>query len=237
MPNVLTLAGMFFGFLAILRIADGQFITGAWYIVFAAFLDAMDGKVARLTKSSSEFGIEFDSLADMVSCGIAPALLIYQTCLHQLGVPGAMIAFVPAMCGAFRLARFNVQAEEDDKEAFVGLPIPTAAMTIAGCVIFNLEVWGGTYLGETLIPLSLGLSLLMISTIPYETMPRFTFSGSRRNTFKIILLILALTLLALWPAYAGFPLTLIMSLHGVTAWVIQQFRDGEDEVMDFPVSE
>ena len=238
-PNALTLASMCCGFLAIIRIADGEFTTGAWYIIFAAFLDAMDGKVARAIKSSSEFGIEFDSLADMVSCGIAPAFLLYMTCLHDQGLAGVLLAFVPAMCGAYRLARFNIQLVGFDKEAFAGLPIPTAAMTMASYVIFNFAIWDGAYLGESLVPLSLMLSVLMISTIRYETMPRFTFSDSRRNSAKLAFVIAALTLLVLWPALAGFPLTLIMSLHGVVGWMIHHFHEEEeeDEVVDVPVSD
>ena len=142
LPNLFTVSSIFLGFYALTLCAGdatpAQLYQAALAIFFAIFFDAFDGRVARMTKTQSDFGVELDSLADLVSFGAAPALLVYKWALASLGPVGMFVAFSCAACGALRLARFNVLAQRGDKGSsrfFVGLPIPLAAGTIVALVI------------------------------------------------------------------------------------------------------
>jgi CDP-diacylglycerol--serine O-phosphatidyltransferase len=126
---------MFCGFLSIITASNGNYNYAAWLIIIAAVFDALDGLVARLTKSSSELGVELDSLSDIVSFGCAPSFLLYVTYFHQFDNFGVILSSLPLIAGGFRLARFNVQLVGFEKSFFLGLPIPTAALTIASFVL------------------------------------------------------------------------------------------------------
>ena len=143
LPNMFTTAALFAGFYAIVAGMKGFFDNAAMAIYIAMILDALDGRVARLTNTQTDFGAQLDSLSDMVSFGVAPALVIYSWALGHLGKLGWLAAFVYAVAGALRLARFNVQAGNADKRYFQGLPIPAAAGVIAGMV------WSGNEFGIT----------------------------------------------------------------------------------------
>src|SRR5690606_39153798 len=140
-PNLFTAMNMFSGFLSIVNAGQGKYIEAAWLIIAAAIFDALDGLVARLTKSSSELGIELDSLSDIVSFGAAPAFLIYSTALFHFEIWGFLISSLLLIAGGFRLARFNIQLVGFDKEYFKGLPIPSSALTISAYVLayYNSE--------------------------------------------------------------------------------------------------
>lgn len=236
-PNFLTVLGLFLGFMAIISVLNGEYIRAAWLIGFAAIADAMDGKVARLVKSSSPFGVEFDSLTDLVSCGVAPALLYYEVYLYKLGFLGAVISFIPVFAAGFRLARFNISLDEDfSKSHFVGLPVPLFAMTASSYVVFNYHIWDGIRFTQSVIPFILFLSLLMISQVHYITFPNFTLSGSRGNTVKFVLFILGFILFLLIPQLIIFPSCFGIVLAGLIRWVAIRIREsGEDEkeVMDY----
>ena len=138
-PSLFTMLNLFFGFFAILSALKGKYVTASWFIFAAAIWDVMDGKIARMAHAHSDFGVEFDSLADVVSFGVAPSVLIYQVYLYKLGPVGIILSFFPLLFGAIRLARFNVNQDSLDKENFTGLPIPAMAMTLAAYVIFNYD--------------------------------------------------------------------------------------------------
>ena len=139
LPSVLTTFGMFAGFYSIISSINGDFTIAAISILIAMFWDTLDGRVARLTNTQSAFGAEYDSLADLVSFGLAPALLVYQWTLYELGRFGWLAAFVYLACAALRLARFNTQVGIADKRYFQGLPSPAAAGVIASMIW--LKIW------------------------------------------------------------------------------------------------
>ena len=175
-PNLLTSAGLMAGFLSISKSMDGNFIYAAWAIVLAGFFDGTDGKIARLTKTTSEFGIQYDSLADLISFGVAPAILIYQFALRHSFSPGLgwTVALLFTISGALRLARFNVQAGADDGKWFCGMPIPAGAGIIASTVLFLNHIgWVKDNIAQMpgiLLILTLITSLLMVSRVPYWSM-------------------------------------------------------------------
>jgi CDP-diacylglycerol---serine O-phosphatidyltransferase len=179
LPNLFTVSSIFCGFYAITLCAGQPTPTrlhhAALAILFAFFFDSIDGRVARLTKTQSEFGIELDSLADVISFGVAPAMLIYEWALAPFGFTGLFISFAFAACGALRLARFNVLARRGHGGAsryFVGLPIPLAAGVIVSMVVAQYGTHGAELSDASRLPVAVvvvALSLLMVSTVRYRT--------------------------------------------------------------------
>ncbi|HEY8278810.1 MAG TPA: CDP-diacylglycerol--serine O-phosphatidyltransferase, partial [Bdellovibrionota bacterium] len=140
LPNLLTSMNFLLGFLSILSSVEGRYDRAAWAILLASIFDMLDGRVARLTNTTSRFGVEFDSLCDLVSFGIAPAIMMYYSSLKPFGRGGIVVAVIFGLCGALRLARFNVMAEVLPKSYFQGLPIPMASMTICTAYFFSREL-------------------------------------------------------------------------------------------------
>lgn len=168
LPNLITAAGIFAGFFVIIATVDGNYNRAAWFILLAAIFDGLDGKVARLTGTTSKFGVELDSLADVISFGVAPAVLLYDWALRPYGKLGWLAAFLFVICGALRLARFNVQVSTVESRRFVGLPIPAAACIVATCVLIFFQLGGtGTVRMVSMVVLVFLLAFLMISNIPY----------------------------------------------------------------------
>ncbi len=186
LPNLFTVSSIFLGFYAITlclgEATPSELNQAALAIFFAMFFDAFDGRVARMTKTQSEFGVELDSLADVISFGVAPALLVYKWALAPLGFVGLMLSFAYAACGALRLARFNVLAHRGDKGSsrfFVGLPIPLAAGAIVALVMAHYGAFGRPTQPAQRVPIALVvalLSFLMISTVRYRTFKDVHFS-------------------------------------------------------------
>ncbi len=182
LPNLFTVTSIFCGFHAITLCmgepSPAHLQQAAIAILFAMFFDGFDGRVARLTKTQSQFGMELDSLADVISFGVAPALLVYQWALGDWGMAGTFVAFAYAACGALRLARFNVIAQRShgaggSSDFFVGLPIPFAAFGIVVLVLAHHALTEGAELGpaaQAPVAVAVGLlSLLMVSTVRYRT--------------------------------------------------------------------
>ncbi len=183
LPNTLTTGALFAGFYSILAGINGQFAAAAIAVVVAGLLDGLDGRVARLTRTQSDFGLQYDSLADLVSFGLAPALLAFNWSLRSLGelgtLPGKLgwlAAFIYMACAALRLARFNTQAEQLDKSHFQGLASPAAAGTLVVTVWFFVDRGvDGASVRWLILPLTVALGLLMFSRIRYysfKTWPR-----------------------------------------------------------------
>lgn len=204
-PNAITLISMFFGFLSITWSIQGDFSTACIALLLSALMDGLDGKVARLTNSASEFGVQFDSLADLVAFGIAPAVLMYQWQLNALGRFGATIAFVYAACGALRLARFNISAHSGSKRYFMGLPIPAGSCTLVCFVFFAMKLLGSwptlTLVLATLMTFFVGL--LMVSKVRYFSFKEYDiFIAHPCRTLVAFLLLLSL--LYIQPQIVGF---------------------------------
>lgn len=190
LPNLLTAMNFLLGFLSILASTEGRYERAAWAILLASVFDMLDGRVARLTNTTSKFGVEFDSLCDLVSFGIAPAVLMYFAALKPFGRAGIVVAVVFGLCGALRLARFNVMAEVLPKSYFQGLPIPMASITVCAAFFFSREVGINIERSHFFLALTASLGLLMVSTFKFPSFKDFQLR--RRRKFTPIALSLAL---------------------------------------------
>jgi CDP-diacylglycerol---serine O-phosphatidyltransferase len=220
LPNLFTVSSIFLGFYALTLCAGDatpvQLYQAALAIFFAMFFDAFDGRVARMTKTQSDFGVQLDSLADVISFGAAPALLVYKWALEPLGFLGMFVSFSFAACGALRLARFNVLAQRGDKGSsrfFVGLPIPLAAGTVVAIVIAHYKHFGAATGAADRLPVAVVvalLSFLMVSTIKYRTFKDAHFSPRSLGLFAL----LAVTGLAVgYATRASFVLVVYMAAY------------------------
>ena len=200
LPNLITMSSIFCGFYSISVSArateDQHFYRAALLIVFAMFFDTLDGRVARMTKTQSSFGLQIDSLADVVSFGAAPAMLVYQWTLHQLGLAGLIGSFVFLACGAIRLARFNVLAMDTSGKPtkpgkyIVGLPTPGAAGILVSIIVANHAASGGFELPRyawIMFGMTLFLSTLMVSTIRFRS-----FKDIKLNVRTVLLVAFAI---------------------------------------------
>jgi len=226
-PNLFTVSNLACGFLSIHYAANGRLVPAAWLIVIAGFLDAFDGKLARLIDSeadSGEFGLQFDSLADVCSFGVAPAVMMLHYFDPMINTPWAPLsaAFIFLLSGAFRLARFNTKHEDVEPEVkpdFVGLPIPVAAATLCSFVIFSQRVWESTREPTVALSLCVFLAFLMISPFDYPAFPRFTFE-TVRDKFRIALSLGAMVLVFLFTEAAFFPVAMAFCLSGAVRWLV-----------------
>ncbi|HET8724693.1 MAG TPA: CDP-diacylglycerol--serine O-phosphatidyltransferase [Anaeromyxobacteraceae bacterium] len=197
LPNLFTVSSIFLGFYSMTLSAGdatpAQLYRAALAIFFAIFFDMFDGRVARMTRTQSDFGVQLDSLADVVSFGAAPALLVYKWALAPMGFIGLFLSFSFAACGALRLARFNVLAARGDKAShrfFVGLPIPLAAGALVSVVIAHYRQYGAATDPSTHVPIAIGVGLLaflMVSTVRYRTFKDVKLSPRSVGTFAFVL--------------------------------------------------
>lgn len=234
-PSMFTMLNLFFGFFAIINAVQGKFVTAAWFILIAAVWDALDGKIARFTGTHSDFGVQFDSITDVVSFGVAPSFLIYQVYFYKLGAVGVILSFMPLLFGAIRLARFNVNVDSDsgEKENFSGLPIPAMAATISTYVMFNYDLWEGLRFGPILIPIVLFLSFLMVSHVEYEAMPKFSFRGSKKNTILFFIILLGVGSVVIFRERILFPLTFsYVFLYFMRSLISSEKTEEEEESYD-----
>ncbi len=197
LPNLFTSASLFSGFYAIVAAMEGRFESAAVAIIISAVLDGLDGRIARLTHTTTQFGVEYDSLADVIAFGVAPAVLAFQWALRSFGRLGWLAAFMFVVCGALRLARFNIQKSNEDVSHFKGLPIPAAACFIASMILF-VESWEGSLevRSAAIIAMIYILSFLMVSTLHYSSFKKFDIRN--RKPFNVLL---TLILIAMVIAY------------------------------------
>lgn len=207
LPNLFTAGSMFVAFIGILAAINGNFSQCAIAIFGSALLDGMDGKVARLTNSASDFGVQMDSLADAIAFGTTPALMVYLWQFKDLGAGrlGLAVAFLFMACGVLRLARFNVMTGTISKKYFIGLPIPAAACTLAALVLFNsyLPKSAQEYLPWVTLCLTFVLALLMVSRVRYFSFKEFGFVKTKPLSWLVVGIIL-LAVVITEPRIAGF---------------------------------
>jgi len=201
-PNFVTTANMFCGYYSIVASIHGQFQEAAWAIMAASIFDMLDGRIARLAKATSQFGVEYDSLSDLISFGVAPAILLYQWALEPYGRLGWLATFLFVACGALRLARFNVTTASQPKGYFQGLPIPMAAGVVATFIVFSQAIAIGAQQNVALI-LTFGLASLMISTIPFPSFKELNWR-SRASFGYLMVGVLAMILVAVKPEVTLF---------------------------------
>lgn len=243
-PSFFTLMNLLSGFVSILSAAKGDLVLAAQLIFLAGLFDVLDGMMARLANATSEFGIELDSLSDMVSFGVAPGFLIYQFSLFELKTLGILVSALPPLCGAIRLARFNVNARNAaDTDNFVGLPIPAQAIILAAFYLIfkdDLSLFSGFEQGLNtfLIPGVVIISLLMISTIPFDKIPRFDRRSLKEKKGMFVLFFAYLLLIIFFGEYGILAVILIFIMKALISGLIRFFREdyipgSEDTFQDY----
>ena len=201
LPTLFTVGNLFCGYSSLVKSFEGAVEQAAVFIIIAAVLDGLDGRIARLTGTTSDFGLEFDSLADIVSFGIAPALLSYRWALNEFDRLGWLIAFIYVVCAAMRLARFNIQSTVGDKRHFAGLPSPMAAGTLA-CVAYAFPgMERGDWSTVLLALLVATLALMMISRLRYRSFKEFDLRN-RRSYVYVLPLAAMMVAVGIYPKWA-----------------------------------
>lgn len=231
LPNLLTTGAMFCGFYAIVAAMHGKFEAASIAVFIAMVLDGLDGRVARMTNTQSDFGAQYDSLADLISFGVAPGLVMYQWALMHLqsygttwGKAGWLAAFIYVACAALRLARFNVQIGKVDKRFFVGLPSPASAALVVGMVwvFHDLDVLGKNVEIPALI-LTLSAGLLMVSNISFYSFKDFDLRN-RVPFMAVLVVILIFALTTIDPPKVLFGVFLLYALSGPLLWGWRRYR-------------
>jgi len=207
LPNLFTTASLFCGLLAIIHIFNGSYELACSLILISIVLDALDGRIARLTRTQSYFGLNYDSLSDLVAFGVAPAMLIFSWLQASSGGGSQRVAtgvsILYAICGALRLARFNVQVSKEEKRSFVGLPIPAAAGTVIATFLMlwhsRFPLQGTESLVYRLIPLIfIALSCLMVSNIKYPNMKHIDLEKRKPFDYLVSIIVILCIIVALW---------------------------------------
>ena len=234
LPNIFTSLNIFCGFYAIISSIDGKFVAAAILIIIAAVFDSLDGKIARATNTTSKFGIEYDSLSDLVSFGLAPGIMMYLWALKPLGRIGWLAAFLFMVCGALRLARFNTRAGTISSDYFAGLPIPAGACMNATIVLFchRLGIAGNANPVLILVILYI-LAFLMVSTIKYASFKKAELF--RKMNFNVLVAsILILIFIAAQPSITLFLLGLVYLASGpfITIRAIKNKKQKEDRAFE-----
>lgn len=224
-PNALTILNMFLGFLSIIFIMKSQYFDAGLFILLAGLMDIFDGKIARSLGISSRFGVEFDSLADVVSFCVAPSLLVYNLyCDNVHYVIGAIFSFIPLIAGTVRLAKFNSDSDEDNpKSYFIGLSTPISTVTILAFMYYSNHIGGPDNYGDSRFGLILVciLGLLMLSPIHFPKVPLITFKSSSSNSFLLMIIIACTASLIIWKGYALLPICLGYIISNVLIWLFK----------------
>ncbi len=214
LPNLFTAASAFLGVISVISSIQGNYTKAIIYVVLSLVLDGLDGRVARLTKTTSKFGVEFDSLADLVAFGVAPAILFYIVIGVQFGKFGALIAAMFVVFGAIRLARFNVTTGTYEPNVFIGLPIPTAAIVSV--------LWIGVYLDYEILQgfewfyvlLQSVLAVLMVSNIRYPSFKKMNLKQTHVMRILVVLVV-AFSMLYLYPFESATIVMSVYTLYGI----------------------
>jgi CDP-diacylglycerol---serine O-phosphatidyltransferase len=235
LPGMFTMGNLACGFGSIIIASGAKTFVGdslahnlneaVWLIILAAFFDFLDGLVARFSKTYSRFGVELDSLTDLVSFGVAPAVLLVSFSLISREPWAWILGFVFLMAASFRLARFNLSATLEKKTNFMGLPVPSAAIVIISYILFSYELWGEIRLEKFFIIVILATSALMVSTVEFEAMPQFDFTR-KANRIKVLFLLLVAIGVMINASLVIFPLGLAYILFGIIKLLISIFRGG-----------
>jgi CDP-diacylglycerol---serine O-phosphatidyltransferase len=234
-PSTFTFLNLFCGFFSVLKSIEGDFHVAAWLVVICALIDAMDGRVARWTGAESRFGLQLDSLCDIVSFGLAPAVFMHQAVFSGLHPMMAIpLSFLFLFGGAYRLARFNVMNAELEDHQYLGLTIPIAAMTVTTFWLFQ-NAWFESnpilpwFFAAVLVP------ILMMSTIPYYW-PKVSFRGDRLQRLKSAAILAGLALALVFPERTLFPMFCVFILSGIALWTVSLVR-GEETVLSLFIAD
>ena len=222
-PSLFTFGNFFFGFLSIVKSYEMNLHAAAWYIVLAVICDGMDGRFARMYSRETVFGMELDSLGDLISSGIAPAVLIYSAVFYQMHILGIFICFLYVFAGGYRLARYNTIKQRMDVPGYLGIPLPIASLTLTGFWLFQFRLGYQILIGGWMI-LTLFIILLIVSVVDYDW-PQWTFQGRFiRKLWSGTLVLLGLIVI-IFPEWVLFPIFFIYILIGLIRWTITFGKD------------
>ncbi|MEO8402259.1 MAG: CDP-diacylglycerol--serine O-phosphatidyltransferase [Gammaproteobacteria bacterium] len=227
LPNILTTSAIFAGFYSIVAAMKGYFDSAAIAVFIAMIADGLDGRVARMMNTQTAFGAEYDSLSDMVSFAIAPALIMYSWSLSSLGKVGWLIAFIYTAATALRLARFNTQAHDEDKRYFQGLPCPSAAAVLASmvwcCSYYEIT---GIFIAIPAAIVTFAVAGLMVSNIRYYSFKQIDLKG-KVSFFIVVLLVLMLAAIAIDPPQVLFGIFFLYACSGpaMTLWQLRKVKN------------
>ena len=223
-PTALTLCTLFCGFYSILAVLEGNYLYAAWVITVANIFDGLDGWVARRTSSTTRFGMELDSLSDLVTFGVAPAVMLYMWALAPFGWVGWAIAFMFVACGALRLARYNIEAGSAESRPFTGMSTPAAATIVAAAVIFYYEIHGTLPAKNYFILiLTVFLALLMVSTLRFHGAKELDF-GKRKPFWVLVAIVIVLVVAVIGPPVALFLFAMAYLIGGIIENIFLYYR-------------
>jgi len=243
LPNMITTLALFSGFVSVVASIDGHYKRAGVAIIVAGVFDALDGRIARLTRTSSLFGVQYDSLSDVFAFGAAPALLVFTAVLHPLGRFGWLGAFLFLACGALRLARYNVQAQRVGVKHFTGLPIPAAGGMIAISVLLVMDLAPEGGFEPQIVKLCFiggvyALSFLMVSMVPYPSLKQVVIP--RRKAFQALaFVVLLLVIMANYPIYFlfGFGVFYIVISPIIGPWILKRLGVLDTDEMEIFILE
>lgn len=230
-PNLFTLANLFCGFAAIVAAFEGRLSQAALLVVMAGIFDMLDGVVARITRSTSEFGVELDSLCDAVSFGVAPSVILYVAFFNQWHQWGLLVASLPALAGVLRLARFNVQLTSmEDKLYFRGMPIPAGAFTIVSYVYLwhNSEILPASWKPWMIVFVTVMTALAMVSTVKYDNIPRPSWRSLRQRPIVFSVFLIGIVASVVTGGKALFPFMVVYLIGGAIRHLVLFVRDRSD---------
>jgi CDP-diacylglycerol---serine O-phosphatidyltransferase len=236
-PNIITIAAILAGYIAILKVFQGDYMVATALILFASVLDMLDGSVARAINATSDFGVEFDSLADLINYGVAPSVLFYFLYFHNWGMIGIILSFLPIACGGIRLARFNTTSDPDiPTKYYIGLPTTVSAVVLMGFVIFihSQPYIYNAPLAATLVTVL--VSVLMVSDVQYDksNILSLRYILKTRRVITGALIILSLVLL---PEIAFFAWGLLYIMYGATRSAIYTIWYKSDSIIEIEIDE
>jgi len=222
LPSLFTTGNVFCGFYSFIAALNDKYYLAAWAIVLAIIFDVLDGRIARMTKTTSAFGMQYDSLADVISFGMAPAFLCYAWVLKPFGRVGWMAAFLYLLCAALRLARFNTTEPDTQSQHFIGLATPAAAAVIASIIIAFEDLFGSRVHPGFMVAVVYILAFLMVSNIKYPAFKKFEFR-KRVSFTRFLLVVLVLYILATIPKIALFLISFGYTIFGpIGEWSSQK---------------
>ena len=245
LPNSLTVINMFLGFLAIQLVFKDQYYEGCILIVIAGIMDLFDGKIARFLGISSKFGVEFDSLADMVSFCIFPSILVSRLYFNNMVfisdiytinynlVISSLISSIPLLFGSFRLAKFNIESNSESKcSHFTGLPTPISTMTLISYFLINNQLFGNSYHGNKIVALVLiiFLGILMVSSIRFPKAPLITLKVSIINSIQLSLFIFSALMIFIWKGIALFPISILYIIINSLMHILKILNKKQDPI-------
>ncbi|MFC1569097.1 CDP-diacylglycerol--serine O-phosphatidyltransferase [bacterium] len=223
LPSLFTVLNLLLGAISIFLAINEHFIFSAWMIIIAILCDGLDGKIARWANCETAFGVQLDSLADLISSGMAPIILIYQVVFKQIFWPYSWICLLFLFAGTYRLARFNIIQKGDRSQGYTGLPIPVAGMSIAAFCLFS-DAFSVKIGWLTITLFMLFYSILMISTIPYSW-PKLIWHQGRLKFGYSVFLLFCVTGMIIFTKYTLFPLLCFYIIIGLGKWIIETLRE------------